>query len=67
MCLYSDYAYFDQTSKSFHLGKVNRIILSGQHGRKDYSIPVDYNNEKRTSLSVIISPYQLVDSNEDGS
>ena len=65
VCLYSDYAYIDRISKSFKLGKVNRIVLAGQHGRKDYILPVEYNHVKKASLSVIISPYELVTTPEE--
>ena len=61
VCLYRDYAYIDRTSKTVKLGKVNRIILSGQHGHKDYRLPVQYDHEKKELLTVILSPYELVE------
>ena len=55
--LYNDYAYIEQGCHTFNIGKVQRIVLSGQYGRKDYTAPVEYAHPNRDKLTVFISPY----------
>ena len=58
--LYGDYAFIDTSANKFQLGKVTRITLAGEHGRKDYKMPVDFNHPKKKSLSVMMYRYSAL-------
>ena len=66
MNLYDDYAYV--IHDHVEIGTIQRIILNGEHGKKDYVLPVPYNFEKKEKLSVVFTSYtsDAVNTDEDG-
>lgn len=62
--LFADYAFIDGTATSFQIGRVDRMILEGAHGRKNYKKPEPLNSEKKDKLMVLVSEYELKDEDQ---
>ena len=44
--------------------RVERIVLHGSHGKKDYFQPVELESEKRENIEVTISKYEMLQPGE---
>lgn len=66
VALYEDYAIVDKSEKTFVLGNVQRMVLKGQYGAKDYRLPVPYTSPQKDSLSVHVQFYEKVGSSSTG-
>ena len=64
--LHKDYAIMCPGEETYRLLKIQRIILAGQYGTKDYRLPVEYNHSKKDSLIVWGTPYNQVKADESG-
>lgn len=53
--LHGDYAVIHGGKMKF--GCVQRMVLSGQFGRKEYLLPVPYNDEKSKDITVTLTTY----------
>ena len=51
--LFQDYAFISESKTSFLLFKIQRIILSGMYGSKDYKKPVNVDAENKDLLECI--------------
>ena len=45
---------------------IERIVLVGDHGRKDYKFPVPVNSDKKDKLEVTVSTYRRIGQEEGG-
>ena len=57
--LYDDYGFLHE--KALYLGSVQRIILAGQFGNKDYKEPVTYDHLNKEKLTIMLSIYESTD------
>ena len=62
VCLYDDYAYWDNENACYKLGRVQRMIHAGVHGKQDYRLPVPFDSDKRGQISVFMMVFELCES-----
>ena len=55
--LFEDCALIDWDDRSFILRTIERIVLIGDYGCKDYKLPVPINSDKKDILEVKVSIY----------
>ena len=60
MSLFEDFAFLDKTNGNYLVGRVEKIILNGDHGKKDYLRPVQLKSEKKDKFEVIVCKYRKV-------
>ena len=53
VCLFEDYAFLDRKNSSCEVGRIEHIILKGDHEVKDYRRPVDFEAETKKSLTLL--------------
>lgn len=62
--LFTDYALIDKRKATFMVGRIERMVLCGSNGRKDYKRPEPLNSANKERITVLVREYELVDEGE---
>ena len=66
ICPFDDYVFVDRKAKTFVFANIERILLEGSHGSKDYKRPVEMDHENKEKLVCKVKEFENIPV-EDGS
>ena len=58
--LFDDVAVMEKHEQSFVIGRMERIVLRGERGRKEYKRPVMLNTDNKDKLDITIAKYPFL-------
>ncbi len=64
LSLFDDFAFTVDGGETLIVGRVERVMLDGNHGKKDYFQPVELDLEKKENIEVTISRYEMLESGD---
>ncbi len=64
LSLFDDFAFTVDGGETLIVGRVERVLLEGNHGKKYYFQPHELDSEKKENIEVTISRYEMLESGD---